>query len=213
MLVLFISAFFIYSFNKKVKPLLLSYAEQQIKNEMIKLANEIIKENYINKNYDYKSFLLTSTNQKNEIISIDFNSPEITNILNDITSSLILNLNEIENKSFLNNDTVYYIPFGIVSGLSSSNWIGPQIPIKVMNSGSIESKILTKLKPYGINNSLIEISIEINISNRILLPYTNQLVNITLELPLVKKVIQGNIPQVYGGMYSTSSQILRENIE
>lgn len=184
-----------------------------MRNEMTYLANSIVNEHYIEKNYKYEEFMTTTTNSSQEIISVDFDSVKINKILNEISNNLIIELRKIEESTFLNNNTVYYIPFGIITGLPSSNWIGPQIPIRIMTSGSVQTKINTMLKEYGINNILLDVAIEININTRILLPYTNKNVKINIKIPLIKKIIQGKIPTVYGGLYSTSSNILNENIE
>ena len=82
-----------------------------------------------------------------------------------------------------------------------------------MTSGNIESKITTNLKEYGINNLVLETYIDINVDTNILLPYTSGIVKVNYEVPIIKKVIEGKIPSVYGGMYSTSSNVVNDLIE
>ena len=213
MLVLFFTVFFLIYFNKKIKPLLITYAEHQIEKETTLLATSVVKDTFINRNYNYEEFVITTKNTSNEIIMVDFDTIKINEILNETTSILIEELKKMENESFLNNDEIYYIPFGIVTGLATSNWIGPRIPVKVMTTGSVETNVNTNLKSYGINNSLIEIFLTVNINTKILLPYTDKNVNIKRDISLIKKIIQGKVPQVYGGLYSSSSNIHTQTIE
>ena len=152
-------------------------------------------------------------NSKDEISFIDYDTLKINDLLNNITSNLIDNLKEVEDSAFLNNNTVYYIPFGAITNLISSNWIGPQIPIKVMTSGSVETKLETNIKEYGINNVILEIYINIDVNTNILLPYTTDNINVNYKVPVVKKVIDGKIPNVYGGLYSSSSNITSNTLE
>ncbi len=213
MLVFFNSIFLLVLFNKNTKPLLLDYAKNKIELETKMLIVKTIKYEFNKKEFNYKDFINTISNNKEEIIYIDYDTLKIENLLNDITLNLIKNLKTIEESTFSNNNTIYYIPFGAITNLSSSSWIGPQIPIKVMTSGNVEAKLETNIKEYGINNVMLETCIDININTNILLPYTTNNIKVNYKLPIVKKIIEGKIPTVYGGMYSTSSNIVSDLIE
>ena len=212
-LVFFNSVFILTIFNKITKPILLDYAKNKIEIETKSLIVKTINEELNNNIEDYESIYKTVSNSDKEILLLDYDTIKINKILNNITLCLIDNLKSIEDSTFLNNNEIYYIPFGAITNLGTSNWIGPQIPIKVMTSGNIESKIITDLKEYGINNLVLEMYIDINVDTNILLPYTSGYINVNYKVPIIKKVIEGKIPSVYGGMYSTSSNIINDLIE
>ena len=207
------SVFLLVTFNKNTKPLLLSYARNKIELETKTLIVETIRKEFDEKGIKYDDFFNIVNNSKDEIIFIDYDTLKINDLLNNITSNLINNLKEVEDSAFLNNNTVYYIPFGAITNLISSNWIGPQIPIKVMTSGSVETKLETDIKEYGINNVILEIYINIDVNTNILLPYTSDNINVNYKVPIIKKVIDGKIPNVYGGLYSSSSNITSNTLE
>lgn len=213
MLVFFNSIFLLIIFNKNTKPILLDYAKNKIELETKSLIVNTVNEEFNDKKFKYEDFFDTVNNKKDEIVSIDYNTLKIENLLNNITLNLINNLKEVEDSTFSNNNTIYYIPFGAITNLSSSSWIGPQIPIKVMTSGNVETKFETDIKEYGINNLVLETYVDINVNTNILLPYTSDNVIVNYKVPIVKKIIEGKIPSVYGGMYSTSSNIISEAIE
>jgi len=213
MLVFLNSIFILILFNKNTKSLLIDYAKNKIELETKALIIKTINNEIDEEKIDYRDFINTVINGKEEIISIDYNSLRIENLLNNITLNLINNLKIIEDSTFSNNNTIYYIPFGAIVNLGSSSWIGPQIPIKIMTSGSVETKLLTDVKEYGINNLILETYIDVNVNTNILLPYVSSNVKVNYKIPIVKKVIEGKIPSVYGGMYSTSSNVISDSIE
>jgi sporulation protein YunB len=200
-------------FNKNTKPLLLDYAKNKIELETKLLIVDTVNTRFNGKDFDYKDFTNTVSNNKDEIISIDYDTLKLEDLLNGITLDLINSLKTIEDESFSNNNMVYYIPFGAIINMGSSSWIGPQIPIKIMTSGNVETRFLTNIKEYGINNLILETYIDVNINTNILLPYTSGKVKVNYKVPLVKKIIEGKIPSVYGGLYSTSSNIVSDLIE
>ena len=65
--------------------------------------------------------------------------------------------------------------------------------------GNVTSGIKTEVKEYGINNSLITVSVEINIEVMVILPFSSDYVNVTNQVPIAIKLIQGKVPNVYGG--------------
>lgn len=213
MLVFFNSVFLLVLFNKNTKSLLLDYAKNKIELETKTLIVQTINDEFNELKFNYKDFMNTVNNNKEEIVYIDYDTVKIENLLNNITLNLIKNLKTVEDSTFSNNNTIYYIPFGAIINLSSSSWIGPQIPIKVMTSGNVESKLITDVKEYGINNVVLETYIDINIKTNILLPYTADNIEVKYKVPLIKKIIEGKIPSVYGGMYSASSNIISDSIE
>lgn len=212
-LVFFNSIFILILFNRNTKTLLLDYAKNKIELETKTLIVQTIKNEFSVLKLDYKDFIDTVSNNKKEIVYIDYDTLKIESLLNNITLNLINNLKTIEDSTFSNNNTVYYIPFGAITNLSSSSLIGPQIPIKVMTSGNVESKLITDIKEYGINNVFLETYIDISVNTNILLPYTSENIKVSYKVPIVKKIIEGKIPSVYGGMYSTSSNVVTDLIE
>ena len=50
------------------------------------------------------------------------------------------------------------------------------------------------------NNSLVELLLEIEINIQIILPFTSEKTTIKKKIPISTKIIQGKIPEYYGGM-------------
>ena len=72
-----------------------------------------------------------------------------------------------------------------------------KINLKII--GNVTSGIKSEVKEYGINNSLITISVEISVELLVILPISSDYVSITNYVPILVKIIQGNVPEIYGG--------------
>ena len=81
--------------------------------------------------------------------------------------------------------------------LKSKSWYALTINLKII--GNVTSGLKTEVKEYGINNSLITISVEITVEMMVILPFSSDYVNITNLVPISIKLIQGKVPQFYGG--------------
>ena len=66
--------------------------------------------------------------------------------------------------------------------------------------------MITVIKPYGINNALIEVSIKIEIEQQILLPLVSRRIKVDTNIPVALKIIPGKVPDYYyqGGIVTKS---------
>lgn len=81
--------------------------------------------------------------------------------------------------------------------LSLFHDIGPSFPVSVKLNGSTVTDIVTEVKPYGINNALLEILLKVDVKLEVLLPFKSDEVTVSVSSPLVLKMITGQTPQYY----------------
>ena len=93
----------------------------------------------------------------------------------------------------------FWVPSGIFIHNSLISNIGPKIPINLKMIGSVNSELLTDVKEYGINNSLITISLEIRMELMVVLPINSEIITVSNTVPIAIKIIQGKVPNIYGG--------------
>lgn len=174
--------------NKKSKTIFLEYSKEQskriISEEIISTVNGEILENI-----DLNEMFIIIKNTNDKIESIDLNSKLINNILNTTALKLDRNLKELENKK-----SILEIPLfnnGIISN------IFPKIPVKLNIIGNTLCVISTNVESYGINNALFKINLDIKIDIKILMPFVSELISVNTSIPLVIKLIEGDIPKYY----------------
>ena len=153
-------------------------------------------------------------NQNNEIISLDFNNVKINEIELKISKNIQKNLKKLEEnkKNSLTEkyyddkiDIIYEVPMSIIYDVPILVGIGPKVPFKLDVLGNVKTNVITNIKEYGINNSLVEVILNMKINIQIILPFSSKNIVIESNVPLKTKVIQGKIPTYYGGIISNKT--------
>lgn len=176
------------------------------------IINESIKEALLEEKIN--DIIKIEKNENNEIISVDFDNVKTNKILYDVNYSMMNYIKKIENNESISEDSklkdnylnkekmIYNVPFNVISEKPVLIGISPRIPFKLEIISSATNNISTYIKEYGINNSMVELQLEIEINVQIILPFTSQKTTINKQLPISTKIIQGKIPEYYGGMIS-----------
>lgn len=216
LVLLIVSLIFKY-INTKIVPPLEVYAENEVK----KISSLIISDAVESISFSEEetmSFFNTLTNKSDEVISVDFNTAKINKSLVKLNKAVYKDLKLFENGKYKLEDTeietedlIYKIPLGYITGNYTLSNIGPKVPLKAKVIGSVVSNIKTEVSSYGINNSLLKVYIDVTVNMRFMLPLISKDVLVNNSIPLVVKIIQGKIPNVYGGSYAVTSPIISSN--
>lgn len=199
--------------NIKVKPVIEMYANNETTRVSTMIINEAINEMNLSEE-ESLDFISTIKNKNDEIISVDFNTTNINKSLVLLNNKIYEELKRFESgkyefysEIFKKENNLYTIPMGIISNSALFSNISPKIPLKTRLVGNVVSNIKTEVNPYGINNSLIKIYVDVTITERLIMPISSNNVNVSVSVPLVIKVINGRVPNVYGGAYSVTSPL------
>lgn len=204
------------SLKIQITNILKEYAVNEVTNISTYIINEAVSNSKLS-SIENSDLIIMTKNNKEEIISIDFNTLEVNRYLVSINNSILEKYKymQLSNYSALNNSIikqdnnlskfVYYIPLGIVNKNPVLSNLGPKIPIKAEIIGNIRSNIKTELTPYGINNSLLKIYIEVTTNINFIMPFVTDKVVVKEEIPVIIKLINGSIPNVYGSGYAVNS--------
>ena len=195
-------------FSHKSETILLDYSSNKITN----IINEIINESINNKIYRYKyNDIIKIDGQNNEnITSIDFDNEIVNSMLYMVSDEILGKIKLLESNNYDNlnlkyissNDKVYYVPYGVIYGSSVLSNLGPKIPFKISLVGSTNNETKINIDEYGINSSKVEVVLNINFKMMVLLPFKSKEIVINKTIILDSKIIQGKVPDYYGGMFS-----------
>ena len=217
LLIFFVSSSVFLTLKTKINDVLKVFAENEITNVSTYVINESIMNSFDKVNVD--DLFNTVTNKNGEIISVDFNTLEVNKTLTNVNSSILKALKGIGNNNYSNlssdvyelekrdNGFIYYVPLGVVSGNPVVADLGPKIPIKATLNGSVFSNVKTELTEYGINNSLLKVYIEVNTSISFIMPFVSDTIKLKSEVPIITKIINCKVPEVYGSGYAISSPL------
>lgn len=218
-----ISTIIVYIIGIKIKPTLLEIAQFEAEKIESTIINKSINK-IIDDNYEINNLFHTIKNKNDEIQMTDFNTLQVNKLLNHITMNIQNNLKTIEDGNFedlginsikwnlekniyLKKGIIIGIPIGIVTAIPFLTEIGPIIPIKIHYLGDVNSNIYTKINEYGINSALMEIGVKVELSAKILLPFTTKRISLSSEVPISIKLIQGKIPNYYGNEIMQNSHL------
>lgn len=207
--------------NKKINPILINYAEIEIKRFSNLIINRAVSE-VLSDDLKIDELLIIDKDNKDEIQTIDFNPILVNQVLTKVTHNIQLNLKNIVNGKIdkvdifdeaidnydldkLRRGIIFEIPSGVISSNSLLSNLGPKIPVKFDLVGEVISNIETKITNYGINNAMMEISVNIELSEQVILPFVSKKIVYNVNIPIAIKLIQGTVPNYYFNGLSRNS--------
>lgn len=223
-ILLFFSIFKTFNYiNNIVNPILINYAEVEIKRFSNLIVNKAVNA-YITDDINIDNLFIITKDGQDEIKTIDFNPVMVNKMLVKVTDSVHVNLKNIINGNVdkidiiedwveydvekLKNGIIFEIPAGVVFKNSLLSNLGPKIPVRLNLNGEVISNIDTKVTNYGINNALMEVSVNIELNEQVILPFISKRVYYNLNIPIAIKLIQGTVPNYYfNGMTKSSPNI------
>ena len=155
------------------------------------LAESIEKNNVLN---DTDNILNYKYNTDGKISSIYIDSTKTSKIISsmNLTLSKLLRDGTIEESVKDIN-----MPLGMLVSRALFTTLGPDIKIEVLPVSSYQTDIYTNLVDYGINNSLFELYLKVNIKVETIIPLKTSQIDYNTNLLLSSIVIQGEVPYYY----------------
>ena len=192
--------------GKNLSKIYLSFAEEEAIEIIDSSLNKAVSDKILKEFKNINLYNITK-NSENEIETIDYNSYLVNDLLNKISTNLYNNVKTKEK------DISFYIPSLSFTNNPLLADKGPKIPVKLKLLGSVLSEIKTTVKPCGINSSLIEMTVHIEVKEKVLLPITSKKIKVKNEIPISYKIINGKIPTYYGESISKNTPIYSLPIE
>jgi len=206
------SIIFIYFFYKQLGHNLIKCAEDEINHLMSLVMNNCINK-YI-KNTNELNLLIIERDNNNNIERIKYNTKILNSTRNEIIDTLEvdldymtdgkieeigLNLNKLSDEHYekTNKGILFTVSIGSATGNPFFSNLGPKIPINLISIGDATAEIITDIKEYGMNNALINISIKLQATTIIQMPFLSKEVTISNTIPLTMELLQGTIPNYY----------------
>lgn len=196
--IIIVIGYIVFASYKNVSYYYLNYSEKKAKDIIDVAMGKGITTSSL-KIINSKDLYRVTKNDKNEITMIDYDSYLVNLFLKDISNNISIALDEEEK------DIAFYVPMGTIFKNPLLNSKGPKLPVRIEMLGSVNTNIETKVKDYGINNSLIEMYIHVVVKEKVMLPVISSEIKIENNFPISYKIIAGKVPNYYGNGISKSS--------
>ena len=168
------------------------YIGKQIELASTKTLQEVINRNVLNE-VNSNELVNINYSDTSNISSVIINTKLVNNILNDAYSVI----DEVFNNHLEEYFVDLEIPLGTLVSKSIFSGMGPNIRIPITPVGSYKLDILTNTISYGINNSLIELYLKINVDIEALIPLQKEKFPTETKIIILSQVIQGEVPKYY----------------
>lgn len=174
-------------FNEIIVPLAEASARKHV-TEIINNSTKDIK-------FENDLFIIEKSNN-NEIKMITYNSYEATKLINIITDNIQDSFHGIEDKH-----VVFEVPVGIMFKNGMLRNLGPRIKARIDIMGDVISELETEVKPYGINNALVEVRVKLLANIVVILPFGSNEIEVKNIIPISINIVNGKIPEGFIASY------------
>jgi sporulation protein YunB len=202
--------------NKGIKPTLINIAETKTK-QFATMAIQAAVNKRINDDLDSEQIVTIEKDDQGNIASIGWNSKVVNRVLRQSTERVQLYLQnieagtvpppgtppgveiEMEDGSIAGSPIIEYIPLGEATNNVLLANLGPKVPVRFNIIGNVKSDVVKKISEFGINNSMIEISVHMDVNMRVVIPFATETVSVSTDIPIDVRVINGEVPYFYNG--------------
>ncbi|MTH53875.1 sporulation protein YunB [Bacillus mangrovi] len=201
---IFTTAAGLYLVNKEIEPVLMSIAETETQKIASLIINDALKKQ-LEEEGDTSKLVTASVDKEGKLIDLD--SGGVRRMLAGFTDHLqrnlllaekgkleSLNIPELNTE---NQDFIYEIPLGQTTGNVLLGGTGPKIPVRFEMIGHALTDSKTTAEPYGINNALIKINIDVKVNLRVIIPFSSKSTTVSASIPVDIKTVIGDVPDYY----------------
>ena len=181
---LIISLFFRGYFSDSVKQLIVTKSKITSQEYIGEILNKEIADKELELFYD-------SVSTDGVVIS-SFDVNKANQILSDVMNRL-----NVISRDF-NKDGSFDVDIPVSYLFIPSSYLFPNLKMNVETSNLLyyNCQLKSAVEEYGINSSLVSLTLVIDISYQVIVPMMFEVVNNTIEVPLALEIINGKVPEV-----------------
>ena len=189
-LIVVILLIFFISFEKKLQPMIQSYATNQASNKVMKIINESVYEEIKENGINYSNLVELTYGDTGIVSSLQTNMGALNILQSAITSRIINHLQDFKEQKVR-------LSLGSIIGGTVFSGRGPFIEIKLIPSNYITTKIANEFTEAGINQTRHRILLDINMTVTTILPGYKFSSKINTNITLAETVIVGAVPEAF----------------
>lgn len=183
-------------FTLSVRPVIDTVSQETIRSLTVETVNEAVAE-VMADNPSFVDFTVVEKDAQGNISMVHTDSAAVNALARAVTIRSQQSLDQIAEQGVP-------IPIGSLSGISVLAGRGPDVHIKAIPVGNIETVFDSQFIPAGINQTLHKLFINVTASVNIIIPGTKNKVTTTAQVLVGETILIGKVPDVYLGAQSSS---------
>ncbi|AZB44295.1 sporulation protein YunB [Bacillus sp. FJAT-42376] len=196
----------LYIVNKEIQPVLMSIAETETQKIASLIINDALKKE-LEEEGDTSRLVQENVDEKGKLT--DFNAAGVRKMMASFTDHIqrnlilaekgnlaVLNIPELQDSK---ENFIYEIPLGQTTGNVLLGSVGPKIPVRFEMVGHALTDSKITAEPFGINNALIKVIIDVKVNLRVIIPFSSKSTTVSANIPVDIKTFSGDVPDYYNG--------------
>ncbi|MEG2295645.1 MAG: sporulation protein YunB, partial [Oscillospiraceae bacterium] len=178
------------SIDYKIRPLIKTVSSYQAKVFATKAINDAIAIELENQQLTYEDMVHITKNREGNITSIQTDMIRVNALKSKLTNATLEYLYDIENQ-------VIGIPIGTLIGGQIFSGRGPKLEFTVSPSGFVQTEIYNNFTSAGINQTLHQIMLNLNIRVTSIIPGYTVSTDVSTNFCIAETIIVGLVPDTY----------------
>lgn len=192
--------------EKKADDILVKSIQLFVNRDVYKVIYDGINDIFINEDVDDMVDIISNDND--EVLSIDYKFNDCYRLLNEYIDYIYDSLTSTDFSDKYYDDGIYFVSSSLINNALLFNNLGLKIPMKVNVATDLRSNFKTSVKDYGINSVLVELYLVIEVNSWFVNPFNDGSFGDTYEYVISSKIVNGKIPDYFGGVLEKSSAIV-----
>ena len=180
----------VFYYFRVVCPVVVKLSEEKVRSVATKTISKVVGDVMVDDELSYDKLVNITYSSDNEVEFVEVDSVEVNIIIRDITKRV---QDEFEN---LGKEGIK-IALGTFSGIPFLYNIGPQVSLRLVPIGIVNTNINSNFISAGLNQTLHRLNFNVSANIGMILPGRNQNYVTELEVMLCESIIVGKIPQIY----------------
>lgn len=172
----------------EIKPAMFVLAENKINRIATRTVSQVIEK--VMQEENKAPLIHTTVNEEGKVVLIQPDTVRFNMITARITEEIGNRLEQLQ-------DVPIIVPLGQIWGNALIANYGPQIPIYMKLTGSIDVRTQDRYEHVGINQTKHRMYLDVEIHVRIAVPFDEKITTVKNAVPLAEYVIVGDVPTTY----------------
>ena len=188
----------------RCRPIIREFAESTALWTAAQIANDTVAEVLVDHSDLCRSLVQVNYNDRQILSSVTVDSASVNTIKTAVTATVMRRIEDLDR-------IPVEIPFGTLFGPQWISGWGPLVILPISMTPNVVSGVSSSLKAVGINQSIYEVQVDVDISLYVVTPGGRSTVKTTVSLPMAQSVILGEVPgaltEVYGDTQDTTGRV------